>query len=333
MKKFLQTNAFNLSVFTFVFYIVSMFLTLDPYSKTEVTPETPLLNVAGLPFLRMEFVLIIFSLAFLIGTLIALIFKKAGRILLPFALGVTGLSALFFFLFDVNMMQLLDPTMRISHVIMTVSRVIAIVAGVSGLFAGIAAVFISKYKIASRACVPIAVISSILLSVFANVQSLQTLLYFICGIMLLCSSVILDFFPQKTKTELPVCSCKPSLTSGAAFLTAFTLTVLYATLYSVLWENAGISTTGFTIASGLILLLFAVLLSKKCCCIIASIGMFLGAVVGYVLVHFASEVITYSGNRVIYVLPYGIWFICLFVSVLSIILWLFARKKEAIPNH
>lgn len=311
MKKFLNVNANGIALFSVIFSAVSFFITFDVYCKNQITPETPLLNIAGLPFLRMDFVLIIFSAAFIIGALLSTILKKC-RGLLPFVLGVFGCIALFIALFDVNTMQIFAPTMRISHVIMTVSRVIAIVFSVSGICVG-AAVSALMNKRISKTAVVAACLGAVLAGVIANAQNLQTVLYFVCAVLLLISSLAVDF--SKDTTEI---SYEFKFTNRIIFelVSVISFTVLFGVLYSILCENAGFGEIGFTAVSGIILAAMIIVSVKKLPAVLIGCGLFIGSVISFSLVHFASEVLVYSGNRVIYVLPYGIGIACLAVCII-----------------
>lgn len=315
MKSLIEKNTINISAFSVVFFIISIFITFDTYCKNQVTPETPLYNIAGLPFLRMDFILILFTAAFLIGSFISILLKKGIKNLLPLSLGVLGCIALFISLFDVNTMQIIDPTMRISHVIMTVSRVLAIVAGASGIFAGIAVTAIFN-SLSSKKPILISSVSAIIVGLIANAENMQTVLYFVCAVLFLICSLAVDF---SKSLNLEISIPKVSKNALAEFISVLSTTVLFGISYSVLCENAGISEIGFTATSGLILLLLFITLSDKQSCVINNLALFFGSIVSYICIHYASDVITYSGNRVVYVIPYSIGIICLLFVIFSTI--------------
>lgn len=296
-----KLNASDISVFSVIFFITFIFLTFDIYCKNQVTPETPLLNIAGLPFLRMDFVMLVFALAFLAGVIISKVLKKVSEIITPLALGGFGCIAIFLFLFDVNTMQLIAPTMRISHVIMTVSRVLAIVAGASGIFAGVALTNISKY-VSSKKPIIISSVSAIILSIIANAENLQTGLYLVCGVLLLVSSVIFDF-SNKDNMDIAISEKRSIKIIIADFISASSLTAVFGILYSVLCNNAGFGESSFIAISGLVLLVLVISVDLN---VANSIALFFGSVISYTLIHYSSDVVSYSGNRVIYVVPYSI---------------------------
>lgn len=325
MKKRLQAYSARFAAFSAVFFSVSLFLTLDIYCKNQVTPETPLLNIAGLPFLRMDFVLVVFAAAFAVGTLAEMLLKKFARGLRALALGGLGCIAVFLALFDADALQLLAPTMRISHVIMTVSRVLAITAGAGGIFAGVYFSQLSDFG-ALKKSMCIGAAAAVVCSVFANAENLQTVLYAVCGVLLLLGSLLSDFAdPAPVHTTLS--RSKTVCGSISDFLGTCALTVLFGISYSVWCENAGFGETGLTVILGCISIL-PVVSARTRPNLLQAAALLLGSAVSYCLVHFASEVITYSANRVIYVLPYWIFAICFAVYLGSLLLCLSARKNK-----
>lgn len=323
----LKKNAHCISVFSVIFYITTLFLTFDIYCKNQVTPETPLLNIAGLPFLRMDFLLIIFTLAFLIGAVIVHIFKKAVGFLLPFALGFSGLLSLFIALFDVNTLQLFDPTMRISHVIMTVSRVLAITAGVSGGFIGAVCTMIYRKK-ASVKSIALYSMLAVILSVFANAENMQNWLFLISAILLLGSSILNDF-SKNTVYDKAKRDSSPASIKICSFLSTVCFTSLIGISYSTLCENAGILELGYTASLGIIVTIFAFSLSLHFNSVLQPIALLLGSILSYIFIHYASDVVTYSGNRVIYITPY---YISIFLIAIIIFTNLILLKKYYYQN-
>lgn len=326
MKKWVQAHSAQFAAFSAVFFSVSLFLTLDIYCKNQVTPETPLLNIAGLPFLRMDFVLVVFAAAFAVGTIAAGILKKFACGLRVLALGALGCIAVFFALFDVDTVQLLVPTMRISHVIMTVSRVLAITAGAGGIFFGVYFSRLSDfYALKKPMCIGAA--AAVACSVFANAENLQTMLYAVCGILLLISCLLSDFAePAPTVYTVP---SRPKTVRGALadFLGMCALTVFFGISYSVWCENAGFGETSLTVITGCICIAL-VASARMRPNILHAAALLLGSAVSYCLVHFAAEVVTYSANRVIYVLPYWAFWVCLAVYIGSFALRLPERKSR-----
>ena len=324
MKNNLKKYSSDIIVSSVIFYIFGIFLSFDAYCKTQVTPETPLFNIAGLPFLRMEFVSIIFTAAFLIGSLVVLVLKKADKFLLPFALGFAGVLAIFISVFDVNTLQLISPTLRISHIIMTVSQVLAIVVAVSGGFMGAVCAVLCKQKISAKVVLPSALFATVL-SVLANEENLQTMLFFISGILLLASSLLSDFFFEINSSEKVKTFAKSEI---LPFVSTMCVTALFGILYSVLYENTGFSFTGLTAVSGIVLVVLALILKSNYNTLLQPIAMFSGTIISFVLVHFAGNVVTYSSNRVVYVMPYSVAIVLSLICVILCIAMCALKNKN-----
>ena len=241
------------------------------------------------------------------------------------ALGGLGCIAVFLALFDADALQLLAPTMRISHVIMTVSRVLAIPAGAGGIFAGVYFSRLSDFG-ALKKPMCIGAADAVICSVFANAENLQTVLYAVCGVLLLLGCLLSDFAdPAPVHTTLS--RSKTVCGSISDFLGTCALTALFGISYSVWCENAGFGETGLTVILGCISIL-PVVSARTRPNLLQAAALLLGSAVSYCLVHFASEVITYSANRVVYVLPYWVFAICFAVYLGSLLLCLSARENK-----
>lgn len=101
--------------------------------------------------------------------------------------------------------------------------------------------------------------------------------------------------------------------------------LLCSILYASVYENAGFSLTGFTAVSGILLILFALSMKMHYNILIQPAATAVGTIISFVLVHFADSVITYSGNRVIYVMLYSI---LLIVSLLCTGLFIAVYKLK-----
>ena len=136
MKQWINRNFFTMAFAAAAGYILLLLMTFDAFCLETVTPEQPLITIAGLKFFRNEFTILLFTLTALIGAVLVRIFNRKAVVLIP--LMVSSLFAFlgFIALFNVDIMQSLDPTMRISHVTMSVSRALSIVVGTSGISAG-----------------------------------------------------------------------------------------------------------------------------------------------------------------------------------------------------
>lgn len=136
MKQWINRNFFTMAFAAAAGYAMLLLLTFDAFCLETVTPEQPLITIAGLKFFRNEFTILLFTLTALIGAVLARIFNRKAAVLVPILVSSLFVFLGFIALFTVDVMQSLDPTMRISHVTMTVSRVLSIVAGASGMPVG-----------------------------------------------------------------------------------------------------------------------------------------------------------------------------------------------------
>ncbi len=136
MKQWINRNFFTMAFAAAAGYILLLLLTFDAFCLETVTPEQPLITIAGLKFFRNEFTILLFALTALIGAVLARIFNRKAAVLVPVLVTSLFIFLGFIALFDVDLMQSLDPEMRISHVTMSVSRALSIVVGASGIPAG-----------------------------------------------------------------------------------------------------------------------------------------------------------------------------------------------------
>lgn len=136
MKQWINRNFFTTAFAAAAGYILLILMTFDAFCLETVTPEQPLIIIAGLKFFRNEFTILLFTLTALIGAVLARIFNRKAAVLVPLLVSSLFVFLGFIALFNVDIMQSLDPTMRISHVTMSVSRALSIVVGASGIPAG-----------------------------------------------------------------------------------------------------------------------------------------------------------------------------------------------------
>ena len=136
MKQWINRNFFTMAFAAAAGYILLLLMTFDAFCLETVTPEQPLITIAGMKFFRNEFTILLFALTALIGAVLARIFNRRAAVLVPVLVTSLFIFLGFIALFDVDLMQSLDPEMRISHVTMSVSRALSIVAGASGIPAG-----------------------------------------------------------------------------------------------------------------------------------------------------------------------------------------------------
>lgn len=136
MKQWINQNFFTMAFAAAAGYILLLLMTFDAFCLETVTPEQPLITIAGLKFFRNEFTILLFTLAALIGAVLARIFNRKAAVLVPLLVSSLFVFLGFIALFNVDIMQSLNPTMRISHVTMSVSRALSIVVGASGIPVG-----------------------------------------------------------------------------------------------------------------------------------------------------------------------------------------------------
>ena len=136
MKQWINRNFFTMAFAAAAGYILLLLMTFDAFCLETVTPEQPLITIAWMKFFRNEFTILLFALTALIGAVLARIFNRRAAVLVPVLVTSLFIFLGFIALFDVDLMQSLDPEMRISHVTMSVSRALSIVAGASGIPAG-----------------------------------------------------------------------------------------------------------------------------------------------------------------------------------------------------
>lgn len=236
MKKFLQNHRIDANVFCIVMYIFFMLFAYDEFCFDTVTTETPLIKLGQLPLLRTEFVALLFSLTALIGAAISMFLRIKGKAYSSILSTVLGAVLLFVTFFDVDMLQILAPSMRISHVIMTLSRLSAVTVGLSGLAVGLAMPLIEWQKHAKA--IFAGIIAALLLSTLAVEEKLYTLSFAIAAIILLFTGISGQFF----NTDAPIGYQKPFPENTVAqsadrFLSVFALTVISLTFSGYLADT------------------------------------------------------------------------------------------------
>lgn len=111
--------------------------TIDRYSLDYVSPETPFMKIGEMAFQRMELIAVLFGITMLAGLGIGKLFRMQAKTANMLAVGIGGCIVFLIGVFDVDFLQKLIPTLRISHVIMTVSQIIGIASGAIGLVVGL----------------------------------------------------------------------------------------------------------------------------------------------------------------------------------------------------
>lgn len=114
-----------------------------------------------------------------------------------------------------------------------------------------------------------------------------------------------------------------------SFVSCFSLTLVFGTLYAMLCTTMGSSRMGYMVVAGLLLAAMIPLIASELSAIEAGLGLVVGACASYGVVHFVGETITYSGNRVIYAL--STWVLGLYAVLLvgCGVLFLLKRKKSS----
>lgn len=243
-----------LSMSNIIFVLLFLF-TFDRYSLDFVTPETPFFTIAKLPFLRMEFISIVFCLAFLCGVVLAMLLKKHSNKLIKISTMFVGVIAIVLGIVDVNLFQILFPTMRISHVIMSVSRITGIVLGASGLFVGISIACSVGQKGLSKTII-YAVIAATALSLIAVSESFYNFIYILVGALIILIAVMSQYYDIKQVADVPKVNLRSSLCNQICVFFGVAATVITALLgyqFITVTLQASITIYALTMATAIVL--------------------------------------------------------------------------------
>lgn len=171
-------------------FVMVFALSFQYYFSKFISPETPLMNIGGIPFQHIEFVSILFMVAMLIGVLVSqFLLKEKIFKLVPICIAVLGFIAIFIGMFTVDFFQKLAPTMRISHVIMTASRLNGIILSASGLFVGI----ILSAAMSHTKRIIHALVLALLLTVFAYSLNAFSSVYIVLGVAIVILAIVYGF--------------------------------------------------------------------------------------------------------------------------------------------
>lgn len=171
-------------------FVMVFALSFQYYFSKFISPETPLMNIGGIPFQHIEFVSILFTVAMLIGVLVSqFLLKEKIFKLVPICIAVLGFIAIFIGMFTVDFFQKLAPTMRISHVIMTASRLNGIILSASGLFVGI----ILSAAMSHTKRIIHALVLALLLTVFAYSLNAFSSVYIVLGVAIVILAIVYGF--------------------------------------------------------------------------------------------------------------------------------------------
>lgn len=190
MKNWLNRYALPMATAIYAAFFVIFMCTFDSYSLQFITPETPFLNIAGVAFHRVEFVILLFCLTFAVGAVVGILLKNKVRKVLPFCAVMLGIITIFIGMLNVDLVQKLFPTMRISHVIMTVSRLVGILLGIAGIFVGISSIVLIKHI--KYTLTGIVVGGGF--SIFAESAKAFNIVYLLVGIAIVAIAVVLQYF-------------------------------------------------------------------------------------------------------------------------------------------
>lgn len=184
-----------------VAFVTVFALSFQYYFSKFISPETPLMNIGGIPFQHIEFVSILFTVAMLIGVIVSqFLLKEKIFKLVPICIALLGFIAIFIGMFTVDFFQKLAPTMRISHVIMTASRLNGIILSASGLFIGI---LLSAAMSHTKRIIH-ALVLALLLTVFAYSLNAFSTVYIVLGVAIVILAIVYGYIGVKNNSvELP----------------------------------------------------------------------------------------------------------------------------------
>ncbi|MGN0469181.1 MAG: hypothetical protein ACI4GY_10700 [Acutalibacteraceae bacterium] len=313
----------NAVLFACTFISSLLLLTFDVYCRTEIVTDVLFINISGLKFHRMEFVSIIFSLAFLIGLFLEKMLRHRKGFVC-FALSVSAVFAAVFALLNTDLFQILCPTMRISHITMSLSRILGILAGVSGIMTGVGMEYVLHGK-ANKNTAVLAVVVSVILSVFMQTTGLYRV-----GFLLAATVILVCLFLTENCKNHPL----PENTSGKKsskkisllqFFCFAAITVLLLITPRFVMTTCGLNYLSAALIVGVFLLFFIVFSDSQMISAFGFAGMMAGSVIHYIIVHYICPMTVYSGNRVIYSVP-----IYLYLVVLLVTAFLFGTNKLSI---
>lgn len=376
IKRLLANNRIGLNIFALTLYVATVFLSFDRFCFETITTETPLIKLGELPFARMEFVAILFALTSVAGAGIGILAKKCKHAYSTVTTTLMGIVMLLLVIFDVDMLQILAPDMRISHVVMTLSRMLAIVVGITGILFGVT-LAMAEIKKQDIRFVIAGIIAGATLSIIAVSDKQYTFVYSLVATVLLMTGICGDFckpYQELTDCEKVTVSVQNKIVASAdKFVSVLGMTISVLTLYGYVVTNLGYSVTSYIICIGITVLsyiltkhvkktysLYWVLCiiisvaaitmnivavfvnnlatviialaitgcafgadcgqndnceSKSCISLLTTSAMFIGSVIAYTIIHKMSDIITFSGNRVVYEVSSKL-FIIVFATVL-----------------
>lgn len=201
MIKNLKDNAQDNKMGVIVAFVTVFAISFQYYFSKFISPETPLMNIGGIPFQHIEFVSILFTVAMLLGVIVSqFLLKEKIFKLVPICIALLGFIAIFIGMFTVDFFQKLAPTMRISHVIMTASRLNGIILSVSGIFVGI---ILSAVMNHTKRIIH-ALVLALLLTVFAYSLNAFSIVYIVLGVAIVILAIVYGYIGVKNNSvKLP----------------------------------------------------------------------------------------------------------------------------------
>lgn len=319
-----QLNSKNLVLFACTFFSSLLLLSFDAYCKAEILTDIVFFNIAGIQFHRIEFVSIIFSVALLIGIFLEKTLKH-NKFVAALSVSVLAIFCAVFALLNTDLLQLLCPTMRISHVTMSLSRILGIVAGVSGGFVGYGISF-ADYKKLNRNAILISVISAVIISIYMQSSGLYRISYLFTAVLLLICAFIFGIKNNANSNEditVQKIASKHIFIQGF-FLTVMTVAVLITPRFIMISCGLSEITASLTVA---LLLLVCIFVSEiQNTHLFGISGILTGSIIHYIIIHYLCVKTVYSGNRVIYSVNPLLFLSILIILTISIILVRKTRK-------
>lgn len=201
MIKNLKDNAQDNIMAVIVAFVTVFAISFQYYFSKFISPETPLMNIGGIPFQHIEFVSILFTVAMLLGVIVSqFLLKEKIFKLVPICIALLGFIAIFIGMFTVDFFQKLAPTMRISHVIMTASRLNGIILSVSGIFVGI---ILSAVMNHTKRIIH-ALVLALILTIFAYSLNAFSTVYIVLGVAIVILAIVYGYIGIKNNSvKLP----------------------------------------------------------------------------------------------------------------------------------
>lgn len=247
MKTFLTKYRTDINVFALFLYAFFLLFSYDSFCFDTITTETPLLKIGDFPLLRTEFTAFLFALTAIVGAAAGIVPRIKGKKYSSVLVALPGLILLFFTFFDVDALQKLVPSMRISHVVMTLSRISAIATGISGLFFGLALSLLNIEK--HPGAIVCGVLAALLFSILAVEEKLYTLCFTSVSLILIATGISGEYFncdcPLENTVSAPLDAIVESI---ERFSSVFVMTVLPLALCGYLTDTENYGNSAYFIS-------------------------------------------------------------------------------------